>query len=187
MTLLKTRTALFHIIQHNLNKQIPLLANCNRYQGTYISISSELHALLFEVACTNCIVFFCRLLRFSSVFFPTADFEPWRGKFYIDFRLPFGLRSSPYLFNRLADAFEWLLKNNYHIQDLMHYLDDYFTVGPANSSVCAPSSYTLQGSVLLTLKTVCQTHFRKLHSFAFSCVVSSTPWASLRVSGSPSP
>ena len=32
----------------------------------------------------------------------------WLGKFYIDF----GLRSSPYLFNRLADTFEWLLKSN---------------------------------------------------------------------------
>ena len=52
----------------HLDKQVPLLANCNRYPGTYISISSELHALLFEVACTNCIVFFCSLLRFSSVF-----------------------------------------------------------------------------------------------------------------------
>ena len=53
-----------------------------------------------------------------------------------------------------------------------------------HSSLRAHSS---QGSILLTLKTVCQTHFRKLHSFAFSCVVSSAPWASLRASGSPSP
>ena len=43
-----------------------------------------------------------------------------QGKFYIDLCLPFGLRSFPYLFNCLADTFEWLLKNNYHIQDLMH-------------------------------------------------------------------
>ena len=67
----------------------------------------------------------------------------WRGKFYIDLCLPFGLLSSPYLFNRLADAFEWLLKNNYHIQDLMHYLDDYFTVGPANLSFCAQNIKTI--------------------------------------------
>ena len=61
----------------------------------------------------------------------------WEGQYYIDLRLPFGLRSSPYLFNRLADAFEWILKNNYTITDLMHYLDDYFTVGPPNSKTCA--------------------------------------------------
>ena len=44
------------------------------------------------------------------------DCEPlgihWQGKFYIYPSLPFGLRSSPYLFNRLADTFEWLLKSN---------------------------------------------------------------------------
>ena len=33
--------------------------------------------------------------------------------------------------------FEWILKNNYMITDLMHYLDDYFTVGPSNSKICA--------------------------------------------------
>lgn len=67
----------------------------------------------------------------------------WQGQFYVDLRLPFGLRSSPYLFNHLADAFEWLLKNNHRVKDLMHYLDDYFTVGPANSPVCANNVKTI--------------------------------------------
>ena len=44
----------------------------------------------------------------------------WQGQYYLDLCLPFGMRSFPYLFNRLSDAFEWLLKTNYHIQDLMH-------------------------------------------------------------------
>ena len=30
----------------------------------------------------------------------------WQGNFYVDHRLPFGLRSSPFLFNHLAHAFE---------------------------------------------------------------------------------
>ena len=47
------------------------------------------------------------------------------------------------LFNCLADAFEWLLKNNHRVKDLMHYLDDYFTVGPANSPVCANNVKTI--------------------------------------------
>ena len=67
----------------------------------------------------------------------------WKGQFYVDLRLPFGLRSSPYLFNRLADAFQWILTHNYNIQDLMHYLDDYFTVGPPNSSLCANNVRTI--------------------------------------------
>ena len=67
----------------------------------------------------------------------------WQGKFYVDLRLPFGLRSSSFLFNRLADAFEWILKNNYAIPALMHYLDDYFTVGPALSPLCASHVQTM--------------------------------------------
>jgi len=57
----------------------------------------------------------------------------WQGKFYVDLCPPFGLHSSPFLFNRLADSFEWILEHNYAISALMHYLDDYFTVGPPSS------------------------------------------------------
>jgi len=32
----------------------------------------------------------------------------WQGCYYIDKVLPFGLRSSPYLFNRLADALNYI-------------------------------------------------------------------------------
>ena len=67
----------------------------------------------------------------------------WQGKFYVDLRLPFGLRSSPFLFNRLADAFEWILKHNYAISALMHYLDDYFTVGPPSSPLCVSQVDTM--------------------------------------------
>lgn len=61
----------------------------------------------------------------------------------MDLRLPFSLRSSPFLFNRLADAFEWILKNIYAIQAIMHYLDDYFTVGPSLSPICASQVHTM--------------------------------------------
>ena len=61
----------------------------------------------------------------------------WEGQYHINLRLPFGLHSSPYLFNCLADAFEWILKNNYMLTDLIHYLDDYFTMAPPNSKTCA--------------------------------------------------
>ena len=66
-----------------------------------------------------------------------------QGKFYVDLRLPFGLRSSPFLFNRLADAFEWILKHNYAISALMQYLDDYLTVGPPSSPLCGSQVDTM--------------------------------------------
>ena len=35
------------------------------------------------------------------------------------------------------NPFEWILKHNCAISALMHYLDDYFTVGPPSSPLCA--------------------------------------------------
>ena len=49
----------------------------------------------------------------------------WRNQYYVDTCLPFGLRSAPYLFNQFADALEWILRNNYSLQWVIHYLDDY--------------------------------------------------------------
>lgn len=60
----------------------------------------------------------------------------WRGQFYIDLVLPFGLRSAPFIFSSVADMVEWILKTNFAIEDLMHYLDDYITAGPAHSPIC---------------------------------------------------
>ena len=60
----------------------------------------------------------------------------WENQYYVDKCLPFGLRSAPFLFNRLAEAFEWVLRHNYGIEDTLHYLDDFFTVGPPLSPGC---------------------------------------------------
>ncbi|XP_070564682.1 uncharacterized protein [Ptychodera flava] len=60
----------------------------------------------------------------------------WQGLFFFDRVLPFGLRSAPFLFNRLAEALLWIVKNRANTQDLIHYLDDYFGAGPPNSPRC---------------------------------------------------
>ena len=60
----------------------------------------------------------------------------WRDNFYVDTCLPFGLRSAPFLFNQFAEALEWILRNNYGLHWLIHYLDDYFLAGPPKSSLC---------------------------------------------------
>ena len=46
--------------------------------------------------------------------------------------------SSTYL-HILADLVEWVAKQNYDVTFLMHYLDDFHTLGPLGSSVCQHS------------------------------------------------
>ena len=60
----------------------------------------------------------------------------WRGKYYVDMALPFGLCSAPYIFTAIADVVEWILTHNYGVTFLRHYLDDFMTLGPPASPVC---------------------------------------------------
>ncbi|KAL5484652.1 hypothetical protein EMCRGX_G021183 [Ephydatia muelleri] len=59
----------------------------------------------------------------------------WRGQFYVDTCLPFGLRSAPALFNHYAEALDWIMANNYGAQ-LLHYLDDFLLGGPPGKDTC---------------------------------------------------
>ena len=62
--------------------------------------------------------------------------------YYVDLFLPFGMHSSPALFNKYVDVLQYAMKTN-KVQDLLHYLDDYFTVGPPDSPVCANNIATM--------------------------------------------
>lgn len=66
----------------------------------------------------------------------------WRGQFFVDLALPFGLRSAPYIFNSVAELVEWIIRNKHNVPDLMHYLDDFITAGPANSQQCSQNLQT---------------------------------------------
>ena len=79
----------------------------------------------------------------------------WRGKYYVDLALPFGLRSAPYIFNSVANMVEWILLHRHHLTDLLHYLDDFITAGPPHSDQCARN--------LLLAQTVCWTLGLPLH------------------------
>ena len=59
----------------------------------------------------------------------------WNNKVYIDTCLPFGLRSAPKLFNVMADLLSWILHDQ-GVSYILHYLDDYLTIGPPNSPEC---------------------------------------------------
>ena len=69
----------------------------------------------------------------------------WRGMVYIDPMLPFGLRSAPKLFNAIADALEWGLKQR-GVQHVFHYLDDFIVIAPPGSPDCARALETLNTS-----------------------------------------
>ena len=74
----------------------------------------------------------------------------WHDQFYVDLVLPFGLRSASFtfIFNSIADMVEWILVNSYQIPDLLHYLDDFITAGPAQSPQCAQNLATACKSVI---------------------------------------
>ena len=67
----------------------------------------------------------------------------WNNQIYFDTCLPFGLRSAPKLFNVLADLLSWILMQH-GILPLVHYLDDFLMMGPADSTICHDNFSTIQ-------------------------------------------
>ena len=59
----------------------------------------------------------------------------WEGRIFVDKTLPFGLRSAPKIFSALADALEWVLQNE-GLTEVLHYLDDFLTMGRPGSGEC---------------------------------------------------
>ena len=55
----------------------------------------------------------------------------WEGSVFVDTALPFGLRSAPKIFSALADAAEWIVRQQ-GVEFVMHYLDDFLVVTTAN-------------------------------------------------------
>ena len=45
------------------------------------------------------------------------------------------------MFNQFVEALQWILSHNYNIC-LIHYLDDYFLVGPPDAQNCAAAVHT---------------------------------------------
>jgi len=65
---------------------------------------------------------------------PVAKVQQWLlgfsvdGKYYQETCLPFGLSSSPFLFNMFSEAFHWILESKLLWSNLHHYLDDFIRV-----------------------------------------------------------
>ena len=71
------------------------------------------------------------------------DTETRHKQYYVDLVLPFGLRSSPKLFNEYADALQFIMLEN-GASECMHYMDDYVTLGPKNSTQCMNNLVIMQ-------------------------------------------
>jgi hypothetical protein len=52
----------------------------------------------------------------------------WEGNYYVDLVLPFGMRSSAGIFNKFASLVKWVIKNEYGIDAIINYSDDFFLV-----------------------------------------------------------
>ena len=72
----------------------------------------------------------------------------WQGQFYYDKVLPFGLRSSPAIFNLLADAVCWILRQEYRIPSLEHYLDDFIGVSSPSETPCTSTAAIHKATLL---------------------------------------
>ncbi len=66
----------------------------------------------------------------------------WKGRVYVDPMLPFGLRSAPKIFNAIADALEWTLRQQ-GIRYCEHYLDDFILLGSPDTQECQEALETL--------------------------------------------
>lgn len=68
----------------------------------------------------------------------------WEGKYYVDTRLPFGGRSSPYIFNSLADLLCWVFMVIGGVGFIVHYLDDFFFANSTEES-CRSDMVSVSG------------------------------------------
>ena len=59
----------------------------------------------------------------------------WKGQLFFDTKLPFGLRSAPKIFLAIADALQWVFKQQ-GVTWVEHYLDDFITLGHQGESTC---------------------------------------------------
>ena len=59
----------------------------------------------------------------------------WSETLFVDTALPFGLRSAPKIFTAIADAVEWIAREE-GVQFVIHYLDDFLVLGAPDTNEC---------------------------------------------------
>ncbi|HEY9760293.1 MAG TPA: reverse transcriptase domain-containing protein [Oculatellaceae cyanobacterium] len=66
----------------------------------------------------------------------------WEGEYYADLVLPFGLRSSPGIWERYSSSAEWILRNEYGVKHVIHFVDYFLFGGRASTADCELSVRT---------------------------------------------
>lgn len=66
----------------------------------------------------------------------------WCNLFYADLALPFGLKSSPAIWERYASLTEWILRRA-GVAFLVHYVDDFLVGGKPGTDQCAAAVATI--------------------------------------------
>lgn len=63
----------------------------------------------------------------------------WAGQYYFDRCLPMGCASSCAIFEEFSIALQWIAQNKSNIKHMVHILDDFLFLGPAQSEICEQS------------------------------------------------
>lgn len=63
----------------------------------------------------------------------------FKGQYYFDTVLPMGASSSVSIFESLSKALQWILHQQFSVQNVSHIIDDFIFVGTADSNDCQSS------------------------------------------------
>lgn len=68
----------------------------------------------------------------------------WDDEFYVDQCLPMGCSISCAIFEQFSSFVEWVVRDVSGVNSIIHYLDDFLCIGPAESRICAVLLATLE-------------------------------------------
>ncbi len=134
----KGKYRIIHHLSHPEGDSVNDFIDKDTFSLSYITVDDAIKIIQKHGKATLMAKFdLCNAFRLAPVSRSSAHLQGicWRGRYYVDLNLQMGLRSSPWIFNQVSSAIEWIGKNH-DIEDLLHLLDDFFTAGPPNESVC---------------------------------------------------
>ena len=118
---------IFHL-SHPKSSSTSVNANISKenYSLEYVKIDDAIKLLIIQLGKGSYMAKTDICSAFRHVPVHPNDWEllgmHWKGLYFFDQVLPFGLRSAPYIFNQLSDALEWIAKTNYDLKHILHIM-----------------------------------------------------------------